>query len=173
MPANDYPTPPSYIRQSPCPFCGTDVSWDSSTCQSCGKSTKEKPPPPLSTGPRFGCAACDESVAQGAVICRYCGRDPRTGVAPAAPPEGDATGGIIPYKNSPALVGYYLGVFSLAPCIGIPLGIAAIICGVLGLKKRKREPHVKGSAHAVVGIVLGSISLLYHVAGLIALTQVK
>ncbi|TWT38420.1 hypothetical protein Enr8_01120 [Blastopirellula retiformator] len=26
-----------------------------------------------------------------------------------ATPEGDATGGIIPYKNLPALIGYYLG----------------------------------------------------------------
>ena len=29
--------------------------------------------------------------------------------------EGDATGGVIPYKNVPALVAYYLGVFSLIP----------------------------------------------------------
>ena len=208
--AGDYPTPPSYIRRSPCAFCGADVSWDSSACTVCGKpSTGEgsKPAPdqpfhcvhcsskvpPGSTmcsscgchpvtgatvaskpaETRFSCAACGESVAQGAVFCRYCGHDPRSGELAAAPAEGDATGGIIPYKNTPALASYYLGVFSLVPCLGIPLAISAIICGVLGLKKRKREPHVKGSVHAIVGIVLGSFSLLYHAAGIIAISMAR
>ncbi len=201
MSGDDYPTPPSTIRRSACAFCGADVSWDSNQCPKCGKPTTARPPsdqpshcaacssmvPPGTalcpacghdpvTGSipaRFACSACGESIAQGAIICRFCGRDPRSGDLPPALPEGDATGGLIPYKNTPALAGYYLGVFSLAPCVGVPLGIAAIVCGVLGLKKRKREPHVKGSVHAIVGIVLGSISLLYHAAGVIALSTLR
>ena len=71
---------------------------------------------------------------------------------------GDATGGLIPYKNGPALLSYYLGVFSFIP---IPLlGIISIILGVVGLKKRKQNPVIKGAGHAIVGIVLGSFTTL-------------
>ncbi len=64
-------------------------------------------------------------------------------------------GGMIPYRNVPALVGYYLGVFSILPIF--PLGIAAVICGIVGLKKAKEHPEVKGGAHAWAAIVLGGI----------------
>jgi len=69
--------------------------------------------------------------------------------------KGDATGGIIPYKNVPALVSYYLGLFSLIPFLGILLGIAAFILGIIGLKKKKEKPVIKGGVHAWVGIVCG------------------
>src|SRR5262245_25106840 len=50
------------------------------------------------------------------------------GFAIATTAGGEATvSGIIPYKNPPALIGYYLGVFSLIPCVGFLLGIAAIV----------------------------------------------
>ena len=46
----------------------------------------------------------------------------------------DGLGGLIPYKNARALWAYYLGVFALIPCIGAPLGIAALVLGIKGLK---------------------------------------
>ena len=70
---------------------------------------------------------------------------------------GDATGGMIPYKNPKALVSYYLGIFSILPFIGIPLGITAFILGILGLKDRKKNPVIKGSVHAWIGIIGGFI----------------
>ena len=73
---------------------------------------------------------------------------------------GDATGGLIPYKNVPALVSYYLGIASLLPCIGFAFAIPALILGIMGLKKRKANPEVKGSVHAWIGIVLGGIFML-------------
>jgi hypothetical protein len=76
------------------------------------------------------------------------------------PEEGDATGGIIPYKNGPALAAYYLGIFSLLPCIGLVLAIPAFILGIMGLKKRKENPAVKGSVHAWIGIIMGGIFTL-------------
>jgi hypothetical protein len=76
------------------------------------------------------------------------------------PEEGDATGGIIPYKNGPALAAYYLGIFSLLPCIGLALAIPAFILGIMGLKKRKENPAVKGSVHAWIGIIMGGIFTL-------------
>jgi len=79
--------------------------------------------------------------------------------------EGDATGGVIPYKNPPALIAYYLGLFSLLPCIGLFLGIPALILGIIGLRKRAANPAVKGSAHAWIGIVMGGLMTLVWGAG--------
>lgn len=62
---------------------------------------------------------------------------------------------VIPMKNIPALLGYYFGVFSLLPVLGIPLGIAAITCGVFGL--RAAGPTGVGGGHAITALVLGTI----------------
>ena len=81
--------------------------------------------------------------------------------------EGDATGGIIPYKNPPALIAYYLGLFSLFPVFGFFLGVPAVVLGILGLKKRREKPAVKGSVHAWIGIGCGSIMALIWGASLL------
>jgi hypothetical protein len=74
--------------------------------------------------------------------------------------EGDATGGVIPYKNPKALIAYYLGIVSGLPLIGFPFGIAAFVLGILGLKARKRNPAIKGAAHAWIGIGCGGIFMI-------------
>ncbi len=84
------------------------------------------------------------------------------GQPPILPPtdEGDATGGVIPYKNPHALIAYYLGIVSLLPVIGVPFGLASVILGIMGLSRRKQNPAIKGSVHAWIGIVFGTLSLL-------------
>ena len=62
---------------------------------------------------------------------------------------------VIPTKNMPALLGYYFGVFSIIPGLGIPLGIAAFICGVLGLRAAGKARV--GGGHAVTALVLGTV----------------
>lgn len=71
---------------------------------------------------------------------------------------------IVPYKNVPALVGYYLGVFSLIPCIGGVLALGALPLGIVGLRKARTTPGAHGTAHAITAIVLGSLVLLAHIA---------
>ena len=83
--------------------------------------------------------------------------------------EGDATGGLIPYKNAKALASYYCGVFSLIPCAGLILGPIAVVLGFLGLAHANKLPESKGKAHAIVGIVLGGLVLLAHLGVIIAL----
>ncbi len=83
--------------------------------------------------------------------------------------EGDATGGLIPYKNAKALASYYCGVFALIPCVGLILGPIAIVLGFMGLAHANKSPESKGKAHAIVGIVLGSLITLGHLAGLVFL----
>jgi hypothetical protein len=87
------------------------------------------------------------------------------GATNAAPTNtGDATGGVIPYKNFPALVAYYCGVFSIIPCLGLPLGLVAFVCGILGLKKAAQMPAVKGTVHAWIGIIAGGLMMLIYAA---------
>ncbi|WP_153555855.1 hypothetical protein [Roseimaritima sediminicola] len=90
--------------------------------------------------------------------------------SPATPPaaaanyqtQSDATGGVIPYKNPKALTAYYLGIFSLFPAIGLPLGVASIWLGILGLKARRQNPIIRGHVHAWIGIVLGVLGMPLH-----------
>jgi uncharacterized membrane protein YkvI len=67
---------------------------------------------------------------------------------------------IIPGRNPMALVAYYLGVFSFIPCIGLALGIPAIILGILGISAANRNPEVQGKGHAITGLILGIITSL-------------
>jgi len=77
---------------------------------------------------------------------------------------GDATGGLIPYKNAKALASYYCGVFALIPCLGAILGPIALVLGFMGLAHANKMPESKGKAHAIVGIVLGGLVILGHIA---------
>ncbi len=91
---------------------------------------------------------------------------PRQG-RPSDDNKGDSTGGVIPYKNPPALIAYYLGLFSLFPLFGLLLAIPAFILGIKGLKLRRENPAVKGSVHAWIGIVMGGLMTLLWGGGLI------
>jgi hypothetical protein len=76
------------------------------------------------------------------------------------PEVGGTLSGIIPYRNPPALVGYYISVVSLIPGFALAFGPIAIILGIVGLRKHKTDPRVKGTAHAIVAIGLGSLTTL-------------
>jgi hypothetical protein len=80
--------------------------------------------------------------------------------------QSDATGGMIPYKNGPALTSYYLAVASLIPCLGILTGIPAFFLGLKGLKKVKAQPWVRGSVHAWIGVVVGAVMVLLNLIGI-------
>ena len=91
------------------------------------------------------------------------GRGPTPGVPPMSrdevrtppAPIPTAMDHVIPTKNMPALLGYYFGVFSIIPGLGIPLGIAAFVCGVLGLRAVGKARVGRG--HAVTALVLGTV----------------
>ena len=77
------------------------------------------------------------------------------------PPADDAPmSGVIPYRNPAALIGYYLAVFSLIPIFGILLGIPAFVLGIVGLRKRLKNPRLKGLAHAWIAIIGGALTTL-------------
>jgi hypothetical protein len=86
---------------------------------------------------------------------------------------------LIPYRNAPALIAYYLGVFSFSACVpilgivGIGLGIAALVLGIKGLRVARERPEAHGQVHAWIGIIGGGlfalIGLAIHVLLLIGL----
>lgn len=76
------------------------------------------------------------------------------------PIQSSGVSSVIPYHNPPALIGYYISIFSLLPIFGALLGPAAIVLGAIGLKKRSNTPEVKGAAHAWIAISLGIIGTL-------------
>ena len=86
------------------------------------------------------------------------------------PRSDDSTATIIPYRNMPALVGYYLAVFSMTACIpvlgiiGVGLGIAAVVLGIKGLRNVSANPAAKGTVHAWIAIVGGVIFTLIGLA---------
>jgi len=98
---------------------------------------------------------------------------PRTAELPLWSAEGGETSSLtetfIPSKNGPALASYYLGLFSLFPCLGFPLGVAAVYFGIQGIRRARQNPEVRGGVHAWVGTICGALFGLFNFA-LIALT---
>lgn len=86
--------------------------------------------------------------------------------APKPVEQTDATGGLIPYKNMPALAGYYVAVFSLIPCASLLLGPLAVVLGVVGLRRAREQPIARGRVHAWVAIVLGALTLAGNVVAI-------
>jgi hypothetical protein len=86
-----------------------------------------------------------------------------------APATDNPVSMVIPYKNPKALIAYYLAIFSLIPCFGLLLGVAAFILGILGLKAAKAHPASHGKVHAWTGIILGGLCVIGNLIGIIAL----
>lgn len=100
------------------------------------------------------CPMCGEDVSLNATACPHCGEKLRRTTKSKSHGEGDATGGLIPYKNPMALTAYYLSIASLIPCLFF-LGLVSVILGIMGLKRAKQTPAIKGQVHAWIGIILG------------------
>ena len=71
---------------------------------------------------------------------------------------------LIPYKNSKALLSYYLGLFSIFPALGLPMGIVAVVFGRQGLIAAQENPEAKGKVHARIGIGCGLMGALFNAA---------
>ncbi len=66
---------------------------------------------------------------------------------------------MIPSKNKPALIGYYLGFVAallfLAPAVGPILGGVTILLGIKGIRRYQADNTVRGMTHSIVAILLG------------------
>ena len=95
-------------------------------------------------------------------LARILGAPPTNPVPPLPQLTDSAWSGIVPYRNLPALVGYYLAVFSVVPVLGLVLGPTALLLGILGFVKGLKNPRAKGKVHAWVAIILGLITTAFN-----------
>ncbi len=84
--------------------------------------------------------------------------------SPTADSQSDATGGLIPYKNKHALIGYYMafagGLLMFIPVIGVLFSIGTLVMGIKGLKNVKENPAVRGTAHAWIAVIGGGLEII-------------
>ena len=85
--------------------------------------------------------------------------------------QNDPISTLVPYKNSKALLAYYMGLFAIFPAVGLILGILAVIFGAQGLRAFRENPEVKGKVHAGIGIGCGLFGALFN-AALITITLI-
>lgn len=156
-----------------CPYCNQQMSVDSSTagrqadCSRCGKpftvQAKTQAVPAVQE-PELRelvfCPRCGSQNHGNNFKCVGCGFALHESSHPRYVVIDDNTmGGLFPYKNQRALWAYYLGIFSLIPCLGFPLGVAALVLGIGGLKYAELHPETKGKGHSWTGIILGGLCI--------------
>ncbi|MEA2552352.1 MAG: hypothetical protein QOJ65_528 [Fimbriimonadaceae bacterium] len=118
------------------------------------------PPPPIAP-PQV---QTDWSQPPTPAEAHYAGAGSYSGPATSGPLDA-----LIPTKNPPALISYYCGVFALTVCFSPVLSPIAVWQGIKALKLVKQTPGLRGTTHAITGIVLGSIGFLVFVVGIIGL----
>lgn len=112
------------------------------------------------------CPFCGERIQAAARKCRFCGEY----LDPSARPKAEFDPSmklLVPVGRAPsAIAAGYLGLFALFPCIGLPAGVAAIVAGVVAMRKLKAEPELSGRGRAIFGIVAGGLSVAAHLVTL-------
>ncbi len=155
---------PEGMARGVCPRCQALLAFED------GQWTASPGDQPAPSGATLACPSCGETDDENRYKCVYCGEPLHPEAAAPAPTALDSTvETLIPYRNASALAAYYLGVFSLIPCVGVILAVLAVVFGVAGLKAAKAHPETKGRGHAIAGIVLGTLVLVGHLAGAIAI----
>lgn len=79
---------------------------------------------------------------------------------------GEVFGDFTPWRNRPAVYSYIISLYGLVPLAGLLLGPVAILLGVVGWIRNRRQPDIRGGNFAAAGMVLGSIDLLFNAVGL-------
>lgn len=169
----------AFIR---CPQCNTVIEKPASgtpVCPSCGfgASPAKAAKATKGTAKKAAAKAVPEPVAPPVPA-------PATwAAAPPAPAPGimspPSEAGVPPRTSAKATTAMVLGIvaccITFVPLAGaflaLPLGIAALVLGILGVKECNRDPAmVKGKGMAVTGIVLGSIMVVLGILLLILVT---
>ena len=69
-----------------------------------------------------------------------------------------------------SVAAFFCGIIGCFPILGVPVAIAALVLGIIALKRRKKGSSygkITGDMRAVIGLILATTSLLLHLAALI------
>jgi Tfp pilus assembly protein PilE len=101
----------------------------------------------------MNCPKCGAEAAEGSKFCSQCGA---TVVERGAAP--------IRYASVPAILSLAFGILTLLPFLGIPLGIAAIVLGIVALRRIALWPEkLTGQGLAIAGIIVASVLIVVKV----------
>jgi hypothetical protein len=79
--------------------------------------------------------------------------------------ENGVFGSFTPWKNPAAVYSYAVALAGITPVLGLVLGPAAIVLGLVGSARLRRNPEIKGLSFIRAGIVLGTLDFVVNVAG--------
>jgi hypothetical protein len=114
------------------------------------------------------CATCNVDNPREAVKCAGCGaalsrRVKRRGIAE----ESDSPfGGPVEAPNRSAIWAYRVAVLGLIPGLGLGLGPAAIVWGLLALLRGRRDSEFTARGPATAAVLLGALTSLTNWIGL-------
>lgn len=115
------------------------------------------------------CPSCAVDNPPEALHCTECGEKlaRKTRHRTVDQDDYDPIVGLIPHDNLVAFNAYRCAVFGLIPVLGLLLGPAAVVLGIIGLRRMTAKDRGKGLGHARAGIILGLAELVTNGAGLV------
>lgn len=99
------------------------------------------------------CSKCGKEYGEGVQFCPYCGQASTDTVKYFANHKEEK-------YNVCAIVGFVLSLVSLFLSFGGVLPLASLIVSAVGVKQTK-ERNEKGSGHAIAGVVIGAVCLIF------------
>jgi hypothetical protein len=120
--------------------------------------------------PREPCPFCGELILATAIKCRFCGRFLDEDELPPLPCSSTSVKPIeflVPTNVSRcSIASCYFGFIGLClPIVGLVFAIPAFICGVVALRKRRKDVSygaVTSDIRAIMGLVFSGLAILLY-----------